>query len=223
MIEMPYNPDDPLFLASRSLDEELSESERQRLESCHGESEGVRKAAEEIAAVDRLVRRWGRNQEVETVDHADAVMELVRRRAAGDQESALDDFLEHWGKDQPQVDWSAYSTQVMAEVRAVQQERAGHRWIARFGLPLAAAAVLALAVRIGFQEPVQQIAVVAPREVVVMQARRAESAALTATATTVSFGRSTALDTPKESSGGSVSVAWAGPSTGARVVEAPPL
>jgi len=144
MAEAQYNPDDMVFLTSRSLDEELSEAERSRLEKALGLSDALRREAERLRAVDKLVKRWGCEQADLDWEHHHA---LISAQAAGDESEAsekLDALLARWGAAVVPLDEKRFAGAVMARVAPARARRLTQRLVFRVGVPLAAAAMLAL-------------------------------------------------------------------------------
>ncbi len=147
MSETPYNADDPAFLASRSLDGELSASERQRLNRALGASKSLRAEHEGLRAVDQLVKSWG-SGEVD-LDWA-AYGKLVQAKALAEpdveRDRKLDGLLASWADERAAIDDEAFTAAVMASVE-VRSRRAWRRSLVfRLGAPLAAAAAVALMV-----------------------------------------------------------------------------
>lgn len=214
MSEPTYNPDDPAFLASRSLDEDLPESEQRRLDHSLSVSDSLRREAEQLRVVDQLVKRSG----AEEVDiDWDAYADLVVANAlAGQDEEGdgkLDDLLERWGSRQPEADSEAFTAAVMARIEP-KRRRLRPNLIYRIGAPLAAAAAVALAVTASFwvrslHAPVSEVVIgrlvetvasaPSPPRTAVVSFRRepAEAAAQTATPG-ISFMAFSAIPAPKE-------------------------
>ncbi len=161
MTDRPHNPNDPAFLFSRSLDEELSEPDRKRLEEALASSEALRAEADQLAAVDRLVKRWGLwKVDLDWENHA----KLLSAEAAGEAEGLgeIDSLIERWGADEVVLNWERFTDAVMAEVTQVRHPQPRRRLIFRLAAPLAAAAAIAIAVTGTFWQvsTVQPIAVV---------------------------------------------------------------
>ncbi len=147
MTDTPYNPDDPAFLASRSLDEELSAAERQRLDDAMAASQSLRGEAEGLRAIDGLVKKWGQ-AEVEP-DWA-AYAKLIEAKAFAEpdveRDHKLDELLEGWADDRAVIDEKAFTAAVMVKVQAQSRRVWPRGLIFRLGTPLAAAAAVALVV-----------------------------------------------------------------------------
>ncbi len=147
MSETPYDPDDPAFLASRSLDEELSASDRQRLDETLAASESLRAEVEELRAVDGLVKRW-RTGEV-GLDWA-AHRRLIEAKALagpqGEHDRKLDQLLAQWADHRVEIDDEAFTAAVMARVSPRPRPLWRRNLVFRLGTPLAAAAAVAIVV-----------------------------------------------------------------------------
>lgn len=161
MTDSPHNPNDPAFLFSRSLDEELSESDSKRLEEELASSAVLRAETDELAAVDRLVKRWGLwKVDLDWENHA----KLLSAEATGEAEGLgeIDSLLGRWGADEVELDWERFTGAVMTEVKRLRHPRPGRRLIFRLAAPLAAAAAIVIAVTGTYWQvsTVQPIAVV---------------------------------------------------------------
>lgn len=147
MSETPYNPDDPAFLASRSLDEELSASDRRRLDEALAASESLRAEVEGLRAVAGLVKRW-RTGEV-SLDWA-AHGRLIEARALagpqGEHDHKLDELLVQWADHRVEIDEGAFTAAVMARVSPRPRRVWRRNLVLRLGAPLAAAAAVAIVV-----------------------------------------------------------------------------
>ena len=147
MTEKPYNPDDPQFLFSQSLDEKLSESQRRQLEKGMAESASVSADAEKLRAVDDLVKRWGRDEcVVEGERLVESVLANIAASAERENVDELDHLLERWGNQNIEIDWPRFTEEVMSKVTSARRRSSTHRLVFRLAAPLAAAAVLAFAV-----------------------------------------------------------------------------
>jgi len=147
MTDCRYNPDDPEFLASRSLDEDLSESDRKRLREALEASEALRREAEKLRTLDKLVKRWG-GEEVELDWNAHAELAVAKAMAERDEETGgkLDHLLQCWGDKRVEIDEEAFTQAVMARVRPQKTRQPRRNLVFRLRAPLAAAAALAIAV-----------------------------------------------------------------------------
>jgi len=152
MSEKPYNPDDPGFLISRSLDQDLSDDERRRLDQVLAESESLRAEADRLRAVDRLIKRWGaRPVELDWEPHAATVHARV---AGGDEDKnlrKLDGLLKLWGERRVSMDGERFTEAVMARVGATRRRSSTYALIFRLAVPLAAAAAVAFALTATFR------------------------------------------------------------------------
>ncbi len=146
MSDEGYNPDDPLFALSRSLDEELPEDVRQKMEEALAASEALRAEAESLRATDRLVKRWASPPaDLDWGRHA----ALIEAQAPGDDSEELDKLdrlLERWGRTVPLLDEGSFTAAVMAKVRLERRRAARSSMLFRLGAPLAAAAAVAIAI-----------------------------------------------------------------------------
>ena len=161
MSEAPYNPDDPAFLASRALDEDLTAEERRKLEELLATSKSLRDELEGLRAIDRLVQRWG-TPPVEC--DWDAHAALAAARAAGEDDEQdlrkVDNLLERWRRTPAEVDAEEFTASVMARVAPRTAWSRRRRLIIRLGVPLAAAAALAIAATGLFWSPAPPDAIV---------------------------------------------------------------
>ena len=160
MSEAPYNPDDPAFLASMALDEVLAAEERRKLEELLAASETLRGESEGFRAIDRL-KRWAAGPvELDWDAHA----ALSAARAAGDDDEQdlreVDRLLERWGRAPAVVDEDAFVASIMARVAPRSTRSRRRQMVFRIGLPLAAAAAMAIAVTGVFWSPAAPQAVV---------------------------------------------------------------
>lgn len=146
MTERGYNPDDPSFLASRRLDEELPADEQARLDAAMLESADLREQERHFRAVDELVKRWGAvAPEVDSEPFIKSVVEAATSQDESDELSRVDGLLADWAGGDLDIDSDAFVRGVMTRV-APQRRRLGPQWIIRLGVPLAAAAAVMFAV-----------------------------------------------------------------------------
>src|SRR3990167_1097091 len=113
-----YNADDPAFLISRSLDDDLPEAERRRLDEALGQSESLRSEASKFEAVDRLVQRWGRRSvELDWRYHA-ALTHASAAEGTGETGSRkIDDLLRRWGGRSDDAEAVDLTAGVLAKIR----------------------------------------------------------------------------------------------------------
>lgn len=120
MREPQYNPDDPLFLLSRSLDEDLPEPERSAeggLDKALAASASLRAEAEELRALDRLIMRWaGQPAELDWEHHAALIIAQAEGNEDADGLEKVDRLLEHWGRRSVSLHAEAFTADVMAKV-----------------------------------------------------------------------------------------------------------
>jgi len=140
-----YNPDDPAFLISRALDDDLPETERRRLDEALAQSESLRTEALKFEAVDRLVQRWGRRSvELDWRSHA-ALTQASAAEGTGETGSRkIDDLLRRWGGRSDEVEAVDLTVGVLARIRGERRRATPQRYLLRIGLPLAAAAAIIL-------------------------------------------------------------------------------
>jgi hypothetical protein len=200
-----YNPDDPAFLISRSLDDDLPEAERRRLDEALAQSESLRSEATKFEAVDRLVQRWGRRSvELDWRSHA-ALTQAGAAEGTGETGSRkIDDLLRRWGGRSDEVEAVDLTVGVLAKIRGERRLATPLRYLLRIGLPLAAAAAIILTVTTTTwfapaPQPICRIAIgpssrttmgVAPEAasaVVVSFARSTEALAASPTAPSIGF------------------------------------
>ncbi len=149
--EKPYIPDDPEFLASRALDEDLCADERRRLDEALAGSDELRVEAKLLGTVDHLIKQWG-GDEVELDWETYAKLVRARIESLGEEEGLqkVDEVLTRWGAARPETDGERFKTAVMRRVRADAPQRSWRRMVFRIGAPLAAAAAVAIAVTASF-------------------------------------------------------------------------
>jgi len=136
---------DPLFLFSRGIDEALTEEEQQRLDAAGAAREGFVREAGSLQKVDALVRRWAIDPGISTPDEFEAgVMANLVENGRDADLAGVDRSIAEWGKAHPRFHGLDLVHTVVQGV--AQHERARSlRWTFRIGLPLAAAACVALA------------------------------------------------------------------------------
>ncbi len=147
MSDVPYNPDDPTFLLSRSLDEELTKTEQQKLDHALASSEAFRTEADRLRHLNQLINRWGAKPVALDWEHHAALTE-AQLIGTGDADKLVkvDQLLGQWASQTVSIDEEAFTTAVLARVRAEQKTKPWHQVIFRLGVPLAAAAAVAFAV-----------------------------------------------------------------------------
>jgi len=142
-----YNPSDPEFMASRSLNEELSKDEQRLLDETLASSDALRAEADYLRKVDALVKSMAEDK-VELDWHT--YTRLVQARVAEEHDALrdkrLDTLLAEWSGPGVEVDQEAFAAAVMAQVEARGSRARPRNLLFRVGLPLAAAALLALSV-----------------------------------------------------------------------------
>ncbi len=160
MSETPYNPDDPAFLADRALYEELPDDRRRQLEEALSSSKSLREEAQDLRAVERLLEQWG--DHVIDVDW-NAFPKVIRERIASQQDEGdlrkVDDLLSRWGGTEVRIDPDRFTNAVISEIRTQDRTRSRRVLIFRIGIPLAAAAAIAIMVTASFWPPASRDAV----------------------------------------------------------------
>lgn len=145
MTESDYNPNDPEFLASRALDEPLSGEAKAKLDEALDASNDVRSLGEQLDAIDRLVKRWGRRQpDVDWKDHARLIKARVESIGEEDQLDAVDSLMSKWASSQPIIDERRFESAVMDRIGRYGSANVRRRIIFRIGASLAAAAAIAI-------------------------------------------------------------------------------
>ena len=163
MTDRSYNSNDPSFLASRDLDGDLSPEERAQLERAIAASPTMREDAEEIRAVDRLVKQWAvQPVEVDWEHHAANIIARIECEETPAERAALDRVLVRWKSQPLDLDEDAFTTAVKDRLVGVVGSRTRRAWVWRLGVPLAAAAAVAIALtaRIWIAPMGQPVAVV---------------------------------------------------------------
>lgn len=217
MSEKPFNPDEPLFLASRALDEELAESERTRLEALKGSDPQMMNASEELASVDRLVRSL--RGAIPEVDDAGMVERVLKGCAGVDSDEKLDALLRRWAHAPEEVESERFVETVMTKARRRTGQARRMVWTVRLGVPLAAAAAVLFAVWFG-GGPAPEVT--NDGTVVSVVSFRPASVSASSTQSRVAFVRGTGGERP-EPSGGQVGVGWIGTGVANDGEEEPPL
>lgn len=141
-----YNPDDLAFLISRGLDGDLSPAERRRLDEALSQSESLRAEASKFEAIGQLVERWGETPvEVDWQHHA-ALTSACAGSADDERLGKVDDLLRRWRNRNAGTEGIDLTTSVLARISSERRRAAPYRFVYRLGIPLAAAAAIALAV-----------------------------------------------------------------------------
>lgn len=149
MSDTPYQPNDPLFLLSRGLDEPLTAEEQKALDRALENGDLSPDDARDLRAVDALLRRW-KAVSIMTADLSASVMaRLDEKSEAGDD--ALDDILAALDADEPRIDWNRFHHGVMEKVFLARPQWV--RPLLRIGAPLALAACLAFAAWLSLWAP----------------------------------------------------------------------
>jgi hypothetical protein len=222
MSEKPYNPEDPAFLISRSLDRDLSEDEHRQLDQVLSESEALRAEADMLRAVDRLIKRWAAEPvELDWEPHAAMIQARVTDSDDDQALRRIDDWLKRLGDSPVEVDGERFTAAVMAGIGAGPQ-RTVRSLIFRIGAPLAAAAAIAFALIATFWSEPSQVAVT--RVVVGPAVKRIEGlpGAAERPMPIVSFSRSSDTVVAEAAARPGISAVWSA-STSDWSDESPPL
>jgi hypothetical protein len=147
MTESSPNPDDPEFLLSRSLDEDLSDEERRRLEKELAASDSLQEAQRHYARLNELLRLFAVEKlEVDWDAFAANVEQASVSVERKTSQNALDELLARWARGELDVNWERFTAEVMGRIEQKPSAVPWHRMIFRIGGPLAAAAAIVLAV-----------------------------------------------------------------------------
>lgn len=153
MSDSEYNPHDPLFLLSRSIDGDLTPAEQEQLEAALAASAELRAEAEQLRTVCRLIQAWGaRAPGVDAEDLGDEVTAHLAESAEDAELAGVDQLLQRWSRPAPEVDWERFQGAVMARIAPEPRAAPLRGRLIRLGTPLAAAAAIALAF-IGYLRP----------------------------------------------------------------------
>ena len=158
------NPDDLAFLISRGLDGDLSAFERRRLDEALSQSESSRSEASKLEAVDRLIRQWGlKPVEVDWQHHATLTSALAGN-TDDERLGKVDDLLRRWRDRSARIESIDLTPGVLARIRSEGRRATPYRLVMRLGVPLAAAAAIALAVTVTTwftpaREPICRVAI----------------------------------------------------------------
>lgn len=144
MTERKYNPDDPGFLLSQMLDGELSTPGTAKLGVLLSKSAALEIDRAELSAVRDLLASWGSQQvNIDWDSHLALINASVREENESRPElRQVDALLNQWAGSAPKLDIHA---SVMARIAPKKTARP-IRWAVRLGLPLAAAAAIAITV-----------------------------------------------------------------------------
>jgi len=159
-----YNPDDLAFLISRGLDGDLSPAERRRLDEALSRSESLRSEASKFEAVGQLVERWGKQPvEVDWQHHA-ALTSACSGSADDERLGKVDDLLRRWRDRSVGVEAIDLAASVLAKIHSEHRRANPYRLVLRLGVPLAAAAAIALALTVTTwftpaRDPICQVAI----------------------------------------------------------------
>ncbi len=137
------NPNDPAFLASRALDESLPAGVKARLDEALDASEDVRSLRKQMEAVDRLLKKWGRQSpDIDWACHEKLIKARVEAIGEDDRLDGVDDLIAKWASPPP-IDEHRFESAVMNRIR-LERPAYRQRVLFRIGVPLAAAAAIAI-------------------------------------------------------------------------------
>ena len=165
MTSEDYNPTDPEFLLSRDLDGDLSEEERRMLDEALAGSESLRAEREKLRAADTLVSSWAaRSPQLDWATQAKLVQADVAGETDDEALQKVDSLLTRWGRRTEGIGGDAFTAAVMARIAPPRRRPALQRLIFRVGVPIAAAALIAVAVTGRFwftvsQEPAVKVVI----------------------------------------------------------------
>jgi anti-sigma factor RsiW len=143
-----HNPDDLAFLISRGLDGDLSPAERRRLDEVLSQSESLRSETSKFGTVDRLIQQWGQKPvELDWKHHA-ALTSASAGSTDDERLGKVDDLLRRWRDRSVGIEGIDLTTIVLAKIRSERHRATPYRFVLRLGVPLAAAAAIALAVTV---------------------------------------------------------------------------
>ncbi len=213
-----YNPTDPLFLLSRSLDEPLTDEDRLRLNEFMQSGAASRVDAQRFLSLNRLLRDWkSQNSILFDRELPDRVLAAIRANPmVENRDDSLEDLLSQWRKESPAIDWVRFQSDVMCEIRREERFSKSRRLVFRMGVPLAAAAAIAFAFLIPRQTSI------VPRESIRAEIRTQVTLARpvnpnglpfqpeASSRVTVSYGRLSVGPERVELSRTMISSAWAG-------------
>lgn len=146
MKDPAFNPDDLLFRLSQALDGELSESDRRELERSIEQDPHLRDDARKLSDLHKLLARWSAaNPDVDWDAFAKSVERLAVTESEAEKLDRVDELLANWADTTPQLDWDEFTHDVMAELQPASRASTLYRNLLRIGMPLAAAAAIAIA------------------------------------------------------------------------------
>lgn len=148
-----YNSSDPEFLASCALDAPLTREQRAILDRALANSHELRREVEKLRRVADHVARWTTTvPEIDWEIHEALIGARVDEDAHPGALETVDGLVRAWGNRRVQFDEAAFAASVMDRIApvALKSWRRRARGILRFAAPLAAAAVVMLAVSLRF-------------------------------------------------------------------------
>lgn len=195
-----HNPNDPLFLASRAIDGDLSTEEKQILDCALKQSPELRAEVSKLQATQGLVAQWGDAQAAIDWDaFGDSVAKLAMTESESSEVDRVDQLVARWASSTPDIELDGFADGVMAEL-ATKKRSSPLRYVIRLGMPLAAAAAIALAVIPGFWK--QPVSGTHSQEVIRVNIGPSQFAAMTGTKpverSVVAFARDEAVEVTSE-------------------------
>lgn len=165
----PDNLNDPLFLASRLLDGDVSPEERREIEALLRESPQLQAELDGMRRAEELVRRaLGASIEMDWEAHRAGVRRQLDSEASPSQDGApvlathsdsgdsdaderLDAILSGWAASAPHVDSERFVAEVHGRLRRSVPRRSLSYRVIRLAAPLAAAAAVGIVVLMGLR------------------------------------------------------------------------
>jgi len=145
MTDEPYNPEDAALLFSRSLDEDLSDEQQERLDQALAKSDALRAEADELRSVDRLMKEWGAQPaKLDWEPYAATIRARIDAEGDEDELRKVDEWIKRWGEKAVPVDEESFTRRVMAGIEPSRGRSPVFALVFRIGAPLAAAAAIAL-------------------------------------------------------------------------------
>ena len=146
MVTEPYNPSDPEFLLSRRIDEPLSEQEQGQVRAFEASSIDAPQVDQHLKAVASLVAHWAGNSiEVDADSYVEGVLGRIADSHAHEF-GKVDRALRQWNDGGVNVDAADFLDAVRQRVESETETGEMRPWMLRVRRPLAAAAVVAVAV-----------------------------------------------------------------------------
>lgn len=165
MIDDIYDPQLPEFLASRALDEQPTAEEQAALDRALATTPGLRTSVEQMRQVSDWVARWGAaSREIDWETHARLIDMEVAGEADTSELQGIDRLVSGWGRRRIEFEDEAFAASVLKRIGSKRPRRSLSRILLSVGTPLAAAAVIVLAVSLrslptGVADPVTVVSI----------------------------------------------------------------